>query len=133
MPRKPGHQGAAEITQARRRRRASQYVLKLYVAGITPKSTLAIQNLTFWCEKHLQGGYGLEIVDIYQQPELAKADQITVAPTLVKKSPLPLRRLVGSLADEHYVLAGLDLAPNESPRRGDMENLRQPPRETSLL
>jgi circadian clock protein KaiB len=88
-----------------------KYVLRLYVAGITPRSSAAIKNVTEICETHLAGRYDLEIVDIYQQPTLAKGEQIIAAPTLIKKLPLPLRRLIGSMADEQKILVGLDLRP----------------------
>ena len=85
------------------------YVLRLYVAGITPHSAEAIRNVTELCETHLAGRYDLEIIDLYQRPALAAGEQILAAPTLIKKLPLPLRRLIGSMADEHKVLVGLDL------------------------
>jgi circadian clock protein KaiB len=85
------------------------YVLRLYVSGMTPRSTEAINNLTAICEKHLKDRYELEVIDIYKHPELAQADQIIAAPTLVKRLPLPLRNLVGTLSDEERVLVGLNL------------------------
>ena len=88
-----------------------QYVLRLYVAGITPRSEEAIRNVKALCEEHMAGRYDLQVVDIYQQPVLAKGEQIIAAPTLIKKLPLPLRRLIGSMADEEKVLVGLDLRP----------------------
>jgi circadian clock protein KaiB len=88
-----------------------QYVLRLYVAGITPRSQEAIRNIKAICEEHLVGRYDLQIVDIYQQPVLAKGEQIIAAPTLIKKLPLPLRRLIGGMADKDKVLVGLDLRP----------------------
>ena len=91
----------------------SSYVLRLYVAGINPRSSAAIRSITEICEKHLPGRYELEVIDIYQQPALAKGEQIIAAPTLVKKLPLPLRRFIGSLADKERILVGLDLCPRE--------------------
>ena len=88
-----------------------QYVLRLYVAGINPRSSAAIRSITEICEEHLQGHYELEIVDIYQQPTLAKGEQIIAAPTLIKKLPVPLRRFIGNLADKERILVGLDLRP----------------------
>lgn len=88
---------------------APGYVLTLYVASLTPRSVLAIQSVKDVCEKHLSGQYALEIVDIYERPSTAKDDQIFAAPTLIKRLPLPLRRLIGDMADEHRVLVGLDL------------------------
>ncbi len=88
-----------------------QYVLRLYVAGMTPRSQEAVRRVTAICEEHLAGRYDLQIVDLYQQPVLAEGEQIIAAPTLIKKLPLPLRRLIGSMADEQKVLVGLDLRP----------------------
>jgi circadian clock protein KaiB len=86
-----------------------KYVLRLYVAGITPRSAQAITNVTAICEEHLAGRYELEIIDIYQQPVLAKGEQIVAAPTLIKRLPLPLRRLIGNMSEKDRVLVGLDL------------------------
>jgi circadian clock protein KaiB len=88
-----------------------EYVLRLYVAGATPRSTEAIVNIKKICEEHLKGRYELEVIDIYQQPVLAKGEQIIAAPTLVKKLPLPLRRFIGSMYDVDRILVGLDLKP----------------------
>jgi circadian clock protein KaiB len=85
------------------------YVLRLYVTGMTPRSTAAFASIKSICEKHLHGRYDLEVIDIYQQPSLAKDDQIIAAPTLVKRLPAPQRRLVGNLLQEDRVLAGLGL------------------------
>ncbi len=88
-----------------------KYVLRLYVAGINPRSSAAIKSITGICEEHLKGHYELEIIDIYQQPTLAKGEQIIAAPTLIKKLPVPLRRFIGDLADKEKILVGLDLRP----------------------
>ena len=85
------------------------YVLKLYVTGMTPKSARAIANAKQICEEHLAGRYQLEVIDLYQQPQLAQGEQIIAAPTLVKKLPMPLRRIVGDLSNVERVLVGLDL------------------------
>lgn len=85
------------------------YVLSLYVTGVTPNSSRAIANIKTICEQHLQGRYELEVIDIYQQPELASEQDLLVAPTLVKSLPLPLRKLVGDMSNEERVLAGLGL------------------------
>ena len=85
------------------------YVLCLYVTGSTPRSARSIFNIHKLCEDRLAGRYKLEVIDIYQQPDLARAEQIIAAPTLIKKLPLPLRKLVGDLSDEQRVLVGLDL------------------------
>jgi circadian clock protein KaiB len=85
------------------------YVLRLYVTGMTPRSTEAIDTIRAICEEHLHGRYDLEVVDIYQRPHLAKDEQIIAVPTLVKKLPAPLRRFIGNLSDVDRVLLGLDL------------------------
>ncbi|MGD0089378.1 MAG: circadian clock KaiB family protein [Planctomycetota bacterium] len=96
----------AKATTARAK---GKYVLRLYVTGITPRSERAIRSVKEVCEEHLKGRYELEIIDIYQQPGALKEDQIIVAPTLIKKLPLPLRRLIGDMANKERVLIGLDL------------------------
>ena len=88
-----------------------KYVLRLYITGITPKSTQAIQNIKKICEENLKSRYELEVIDIYQQPVLAKDEQIIAAPTLIKKLPLPLRRFIGDMSDKERILVGLDLRP----------------------
>jgi circadian clock protein KaiB len=86
-----------------------KYVLRLYVAGMTPRSQEAIRTVTAICQEHLASRYDLQVIDIYQQPVLARGEQIIAAPTLIKKLPQPLRRLIGSMADKEKVLVGLDL------------------------
>jgi circadian clock protein KaiB len=86
-----------------------RYLLRLYVTGMTPRSTEAVASIKALCEQHLQGRYDLEVVDIYQHPHLAKDEQIIAVPTLVKHLPAPLRRLIGNLSDVDRVLLGLDL------------------------
>jgi circadian clock protein KaiB len=88
-----------------------QYVLRLYVAGLTPRSTRAVANIRDICENHLNGRYDLRVVDIYQQPALAQAEQIVAVPTLIRKLPPPLRRIIGDLSDLERTLIGLDLKP----------------------
>jgi circadian clock protein KaiB len=88
-----------------------QYVLRLYVSGATPRSVAAIENLREICETHLEGRYDLQVIDIYQQPALAREADIIAAPTLIKELPLPLRQLVGDLSERERVLVGLDLIP----------------------
>lgn len=85
------------------------YVLRLYVTGMTPRSSRAIATIKSICEEHLEGRYDLEVIDIYQHPTLARDEQIIATPTLVKKLPAPLRRFIGDLSDEERVLLGLDL------------------------
>lgn len=86
-----------------------KYVLRLYVTGMTPRSTRAIAQIKAICEEYLKGRYELEVIDIYQHPSLIKGEQIIATPTLIKKLPLPLRRLVGDLSNKQRVLLGLDL------------------------
>lgn len=88
-----------------------RYVLRLFVSGTTPRSTRAIENLKRLCETQLHGRYTLQVIDIYQHPEAARDHQIVAAPTLVKQLPLPVRRIIGDLADRERVLSGLNLAP----------------------
>jgi circadian clock protein KaiB len=86
-----------------------RYFLRLFVTGQTPRSVKSIENLKALCERYLKGRYELEVIDIYQQPELATENQIIAAPTLIKKLPLPLRRLVGDFSNHDRVVVGLDL------------------------
>ena len=88
-----------------------RYVLRLYITGSTPRSSRAIQSIRSLCEEHLQGRYDLEVIDIHQQPVLARGEQIIAAPTLIKKLPAPLRKIVGDLSDVERVLMGIDLRP----------------------
>ena len=88
---------------------AEHYVLRLFVTGTTPRSARAIQNIRAICEDQLQGRYDLEVIDIYQHPEFAQREQIIVTPTLVKKLPLPFRKVIGDLSDQERVLVGLDI------------------------
>jgi circadian clock protein KaiB len=90
-----------------------KYLLRLFVAGINPKSKKAIENLREVCEENLKGQYELEIIDIYQQPIFAKEGQIIAAPTLIKELPLPIRKFVGDLSDKNKLLLGLDLRSNK--------------------
>lgn len=85
------------------------YLLRLYVTGMTPQSVVAIENLKQICEEHLKGRYNLEVIDLYKNPSLAAGEQIIAAPTLIKKLPLPLRRVIGDMSNIDRVLVGLDL------------------------
>jgi circadian clock protein KaiB len=85
--------------------------LRLYVAGATPRSQEAIRSITEICDEHLEGRCDLQVIDLYQQPVLAKGEQILAVPTLIKKLPAPLRRLIGSMVDKEKILVGLDLLP----------------------
>ncbi len=104
-----GKQPHAESNLERMGGKAPRYVLRLYVTGTTPKSQLAIRNIKNICENELKGRYDLEVIDIYQQPALASGEQVLAAPTLIKKLPRPLRRLVGDMSDRERVLYGLDI------------------------
>jgi len=92
-------------------RSKEKFVLRLYIAGTTPRSSRAVANIKDICERNLNGRYDLEVIDIYQKPALAKGEQIIAAPTLVKKLPEPLRRFIGDLSDTERILVGLNLTP----------------------
>ena len=98
--------------KARRTPSPPRYVLRLYVAGSTGRSLRAIDNLRKICDEHLGGRYDLEVIDIYRQLPLARGEQIVAVPTLIKKLPEPLRRLIGDMSDKERVLMGLDLRPH---------------------
>ena len=87
------------------------YELRLYVAGQTPRSVEAFANLKKICEEHLKGRYSVEVIDLLENPRLAKGDQILAIPTLVRKLPEPVRKIIGTLSDTERVLVGLDLRP----------------------
>jgi circadian clock protein KaiB len=93
--------------------RSAKYVLRLYVSGSTLKSALAVENVKRICEQHLKSRYDLKVIDIYQQPNLAREEQIVAVPTLIKRLPAPLRRLVGDMSNLKKVLFGLDLQMQE--------------------
>jgi circadian clock protein KaiB len=88
-----------------------KYELRLYVAGNTPKSMAALNNLKRYCEEHLQGQYKIEVIDLLVQPQLAEGDQILAIPTLVRKVPVPIRKIIGDLSNEEKVLVGLNIRP----------------------
>lgn len=94
---------------------AARYRLRLFITGTTPKCARAIKNIRAICEANLPGRYDLEVIDIYQHPEQAKPEQIIVTPTLVKKLPLPFRRMIGDLSDNERVLIGLDIVRRPLP------------------
>jgi circadian clock protein KaiB len=97
------HDGATPSPDAR------VYQLRLYVAGNTPKSVLALTNLRQICEDHLQGRYDIEIIDLLENPQLAQGDQILALPTLVRRLPEPIKKIIGDLSNKERVLVGLDL------------------------
>ncbi len=87
------------------------WVLRLYVAGQTPKSLAAFANLKKICEEHLSGKYRIEVIDLLEHPQLARGDQIVAVPTLVRQLPPPLRKIIGDLSNTEKVLVGLDIKP----------------------
>jgi circadian clock protein KaiB len=109
--RKPGLAG--ELGQRGSNSRRAKYVLRLYVSGSTSKSALAVENIKRICEQYLKNRYDLEVIDIYQQPNLARDEQIVAVPTLIKRLPPPQRRLIGDLSDLKKALVGLDLGVPE--------------------
>lgn len=100
-----------EFEQALLRRKTEHYVLRLYIAGNTARSQTAVENVKKICEENLKGRYDLEIIDIYQDRSKNPVDLVLAAPTLVRKLPLPLRRIIGDLTRKDRVLVGLDLLP----------------------
>ena len=90
-----------------------QWELRLYIAGTTPKSMAALSNLKKYCEEHLQGQYRIEVIDLLISPQLAEGDQIFAIPTLVRKVPEPIRKIIGDLSDKEKVLVGLNIRPVE--------------------
>lgn len=98
-------------TTTGRARGKVEWRLRLYVAGTTDKSTAALANLQRVCESHLAGRYSIEVIDLLENPQLAAGDQIVAVPTLVRKFPEPLRRIIGDLSNENRVLVGLNLLP----------------------
>jgi circadian clock protein KaiB len=91
--------------------RKKSWMLKLYVAGQTPKSVTAFTNLKKLCEQYLKDLYEIEVIDLLKQPQLAKGDQILAIPTLVRRLPAPIRKIIGDLSNTERVLVGLDIKP----------------------
>jgi circadian clock protein KaiB len=104
---KPSGKKSRASTRSRSSRKA--WELRLYVAGQTPKSLAAFANLKKICEEHLAGQYSIEIIDLLKKPQLARGDQILAIPTLVRKLPEPIRKIIGDLSDTQRVLVGLNL------------------------
>ncbi len=111
MPAKKSVKSLPELERAAKEARSARYVLHLYIAGNTPQSRQALINLRQVCETYLHGRYRLDVIDIRQQPGLAREAQIIAAPTLVKQHPLPIRRIVGSMTQIDRILIGLGLQP----------------------
>lgn len=109
MPKKKARDSTEAFERSQVIRKKETYVLLLYVTGTTPQSMRAVDNVKKICEEHLQGRYELEVIDLYQRPQLAKGEQIIAVPTLVKKLPLPLRHIIGDMSKTERVLVGLDL------------------------
>jgi circadian clock protein KaiB len=102
---------------------AVDWDLRLYVAGVTPKSGAAFRSLKQLCEEHLAGRYHIDVIDLMKNPQLAQGDQILAVPTLVRKLPQPIRKVIGSLSNTERILVGLDLRPHDAnpfaPRKGE--------------
>jgi circadian clock protein KaiB len=107
--RKPATSPAKASNTGKRKVEADNWNLRLYVAGQTPKSIAAFANLKQLCEKHLPGRYQIEIIDLVKQPQMAQSDQIVALPTLVRRLPEPLKRIIGDLSNLERVMVGLDL------------------------
>jgi circadian clock protein KaiB len=90
-----------------------KWELRLYVAGHSPRSLEAFANLKRICEEHLKGRYTIEVIDLVENPQLAKGDQILAVPTLVRKLPPPIRKIIGTLSEEDRVLVGLNIRPRD--------------------
>ena len=95
----------------KRTRRSDEWILRLYIAGESARSTAALSNLETICERHLSGRYRIEIIDLMKHPQLARGDQIVAVPTLVRHLPPPMKKIIGDLSNEERVLVGLDLRP----------------------
>ena len=102
-----------------RARGSHEYILRLYVAGQSSRSTAALRNLEAICERHLSGRYRIEVIDLLTHPQLARGDQIVALPTLVRRLPPPMKKIIGDLSNEERVLVGLDL------RRGPRKEKRE--------
>lgn len=111
MPRK-------KQTTKRARRPSSSWDLRLYVAGDSPRSRTALENLKRLCEERLKGNYAIEVIDLTRRPELAKLDQILAVPTLIRRIPKPAKRLIGDLSNADRALVALDLGPLTEAGRG---------------
>jgi circadian clock protein KaiB len=113
MKTKPALQKSAPPKAGPTEEKADTMVLRLYVAGQTPKSITAFINLKKICEEHLAGRYKIEVIDLLVNPQLAHGDQILAIPTLVRRLPEPVRKIIGDLSNTERVLIGLDLLPRE--------------------
>ena len=109
MKNKPYEKPSLAKQEEEENNESQHYTLRLYVTGMTPNSARAISNIKKICDEHLKGRYDLEVIDLYQNPGLAKGEQIIAAPTLIRKLPLPLRRIIGDMSSTERVLVGLDI------------------------
>ena len=103
----------AEFEKALEERTGQKFIMQLYVTGASALSSKALANIRMFCEKHLHDRYELEVIDIYQHPEMLSEDQIITSPTLIKRLPMPLRKLIGDMADEEKIFAGLNIQVRE--------------------
>lgn len=114
MPRQKLKESIREFEKAvQKGSKDKKFILRLYVSGATRRSSKAIENIRNFCEEHLKDRYELEIIDIYQQPELLRHEEVVAAPTLIKKLPPPLRRLIGDMSDKEKILVGLNIKPKK--------------------
>lgn len=106
------------MSQRQRKRRPDRWILRLYVAGNTARGSLALRNLEEVCEEHLPGRYKIEVVDLLKQPQLARGDQIVALPTLVRRLPPPMKKIIGDLSNQDRLLVGLELQRGGPRRQG---------------
>ena len=106
---KAARKKTVRVRSVPRRARSKEYLLRLYVAGQTPRSVMALSNLKTICEEHLAGRYEIEVVDLLVDPTLARGDQILALPTLIRRLPPPMKKIIGDLTSAEQVLVGLDL------------------------
>lgn len=119
MEKKREQPGIKEFEEPAANPDPEKHLLLLYVAGMSPKSSRSIANVRKFCEENLKDSYKLKVIDIYQQPHLAKEAQIIATPTLIKKLPLPLRKLIGDMSDREKFFVGIDLKPLHSKAQAD--------------
>ena len=108
-----GNKDKTVVKKIKGKEKEKKWKLRLYIAGNTPKSMAALDNLNRYCKEHLEGQYSLEVVDLLVNPQLAAGDQILAIPTLVRKVPVPIRKIIGDLSNEAKVLVGLDIKPSK--------------------
>lgn len=108
----PGGKASPKAARAKKHSKAGKYDLCLYVAGNTQRSSVALANLKRICSEHLGGQYTIKVIDLLKNPALARGDQILAIPTLVRRLPVPIRKIIGDLSDTERVLVGLDVKPH---------------------